>query len=294
MKKIIYLAGIAVISGIMFLSSCTTDDNTDLTPTINFLVEQGYIYQDATVPVNSTFKIKVIATQNASSGSNIDYITVTRIFNLNSDDTTFSVNKSTITLEITFTAQSTVGEEKIEFRAVANDGQSKKISLIITTEPVSGGEIDSFEMRVLGSYQSAIGSSFASINGNVYTQEQAFNNQALIDFLYWWGASTSATIGAPDDDNMVYTGTFGLPSWTTKNATRFKTTTLTSADFTAVADATPCIDNATGADQTRIGTLAIDQVIAFVTSTSKHGLIKVKTITTGPSGDIIIDVKVEK
>jgi hypothetical protein len=115
--------------------------------------------------------------------------------------------------------------------------------------------------------------------------------------MYWWGESTSATIGAPDDANaaLVFnTGDFKLENWTTKNATRFKTTTVNSAAFDAISDANEIVDIATGADQTRIANLAVDQVIAFVTVTGKHGLIRVNSFTAGSDGVLSIDVKVEK
>jgi hypothetical protein len=130
----------------------------------------------------------------------------------------------------------------------------------------------------------------------VYSLADAFDNQSIIDFLYWWGVSTSATIGAPDDTkaNEVYTGANGLPNWSVKNSTRFKTTTLTTTDFDAVSDATPCIDNANGADQTLMGNLAVGDVFAFKSDAGKSGLIRVVAITTGTAGDITIDVKVEK
>jgi hypothetical protein len=115
--------------------------------------------------------------------------------------------------------------------------------------------------------------------------------------MYWWGQSTSATIGAPDDANaaLVFnTGAYAIPNWTTKNATRFKTTTVTSTAFDAITYASEIIDIATGADQTRIGTLANDQVIAFITVTNKHGLIRVKSFVSGSDGSMTVDVKVEK
>jgi hypothetical protein len=155
---------------------------------------------------------------------------------------------------------------------------------------------NTFTMKILGSYQSATGSSFASIDGTVYTLAQAYANQAAVDLLYWWGASTSATIGAPDDANanQVYTGPNGLPNWVTKNATRFKATALTAAEFDAIDDGAPLITNATGATETRMGSLAVGNVFAFKTVNNKHGLIKVVAITTGAAGDITIDVKVEE
>lgn len=298
MKKILYLAGMMLFSTALFFTACTTDeDEPDLPPGISFVSGSGFLTDDATLTVGEEFKVKVLCEANATSGSKIASLKITRISNNQVLwDTTLSYNDATFTLEATFNALPDPAVERIDFKATDKDGQSASIDIQITTEEAAGGPIDSFTMKVLGSYQSATGSSFASINGNVYTLAQAFNNQAIIDLLYWYGASTLATIGAPDDDkaNEVYTGVNGLPNWTVKNATRFKTTTLTATDFDAVTDATPCIDNATGADQTRIGNLAVGNVFAFIAVTGKHGLIKVVAINAGAAGDITIDVKVEK
>ena len=193
-------------------------------------------------------------------------------------------------------AQATEGDERIEFKVTDNDGETAMIDLQITTQE-AGSTIDSWTERILGSWNNPTGSSFASINGNVYTLDQAFANQSLIDYMYWWGASTSATIGAPDDANaaLVFnTGDYQLANWTTKNATRFKTTIVTSAAFNAIVDASEIIDIAIGADQTRIGALATGQVIAFITVTGKRGLIRVKSFVSGSDGTMTVDVKVEK
>lgn len=298
MKKTLYLLGAILISAALFFTACSTDEeDPDLPPSISFVSGDGYLTDDATLTVGEEFKVKVLCEANATSGSKISSLKITRISNNQILwDTTLSYNDATFTLDATFNALPDPGVERIEFKATDKDGQSAMIDLQITTEEASGGPIDSFTMRVLGSYQSTTGSSFASINGEVYTLAEAFNNQAVIDLLYWYGSTTLATIGAPDDDkaNEVYTGVNGLPNWSVKNATRFKTTTLSAAEFDAVTDATPCIDNATGADQTRIGELEVGDVFAFLAVTGKHGLIKVVSINTGAAGDITIDVKVEK
>jgi hypothetical protein len=152
-------------------------------------------------------------------------------------------------------------------------------------------------MKILGSYQSTTGSSFASIDGSVYTLAEAKANSAKVDFLYWWGATTSATIGAPDDDNaaVVYNNpTNGIPTWATKNPTRFTTTTASAADFDSYVDDTEIIAAATGADETRIGSLTVGDVIAFMTASGKYGMIKVTDIAAGADGQITIDVKVQE
>jgi hypothetical protein len=285
-----------MLSVSFFFTSCTDDtDPVDLPPSISFVTGANYVSGDATLTVNTPFTVKVLAEANVTSNAKIETMKITRVFDLQSWDTTLTVNQTTFSLEANFTAAAQAGVERITFEITDKDGQKASIKMDITTEvAVNPIAYRTFTMKILGSYQSATGSSFASIDGNVYTMAQAFANQAAIDFLYWWGATTSATIGAPDDDNAnaVYTGANGLPNWTTKNATRFKNTALTAAEFDAISDGAPLITNATGADQTRIGSLAVGNVFAFKTVTNKDGLIKVVAINTGAAGDITIDVKV--
>jgi hypothetical protein len=299
MKRYLLFFGAIMLFSATLLTSCTSDNNpVDLPPSISFVAGSGYVSGNTTVTVSTPFVVKILAEANATSGTKIESVQITRIIsNQIVGDTTFSFNDATVTFEVTFMSYSQVGFENIEFKATDKDGQSKTISLQITTEEPAGDPIDSWTERIMGSWSNPTGSSFASINGNVYTLDVAFQNQALIDYMYWWGASTSATIGAPDDANaqLVFNeGNYQLANWTTKNATRFKTTSLSSADFDAVIDATPCISNANGADQTRMNALVPDQVIGFITVTGKYGLIRVKSIVTGSDGTITIDVKVQK
>jgi len=299
MKKVFFVLLAFVITSVTLFTSCTEEeDPVNLPPSISFVSGAGFVSSDATLEVNTPFVVKILAEANVTSGAKIEKINITRIFgNQTVGDTTFTFNDATVTFEVTFMSYPQVGVENIEFEAVDKDNQTKKITLKITTSAAAGGEIDTWTQKILGSYENLTGSSFASVNGMVYTLDQAFANQALVDYMYWWGASTSATIGAPDDANaaLVFNeGNYQLANWTTKNPTRFKTTTLTAAAFDAITDDTEIIANATGADQTRIGTLAVDQVIAFKTVTNKYGLIKVKAIEGTAAGTMTMDVKVQK
>jgi hypothetical protein len=296
MKRIFLFLGAIILSSVMLFTSCTdTTDPVNLPPTISFVAGPNYISNDAAVIVSTPFKVKILAEENVTSGTNLQSLKITRVFNLQTWDTTLTFNESTYTLEASFTAQSAAGVERIEFKITDKDGESAMVDLQITTN-LASTPINTFTMKILGSYDNATGSSFASIDGSVYTLAQAFNNQAAVDFLYWWGASTSATIGAPDDANanLVYTGVNGLPNWTIKNATRFKSSSLTVAEFDAITNGMVLVTNATGADQTRLGNLSVGNVFAFKTVTGKSGMIKVTDINTGAAGDITIDVKVEQ
>jgi hypothetical protein len=295
-RTIIFLAAI-LISSAAFLTSCTEDeDPANLPPTISFLTADTLISSNGNVFVGETFYVGINAIANSTSNSKIESLRVTRIYNNQMvGDDTFPYNDDNISVIISFNGLNETGTENIEFTVTDKDGQTAKKSLQITYLE-NKTPIVSFTMKVLGSYQSTTGSSFASIDGSVYTMAEAFANQAKVDFLYWWGASTSATIGAPDDANAnaVYTGVNGLPNWTTKNATRFKTTSIPISEFDAIDDGQVLATNASGADQTRIGSLMVENVIAFVTVSGKHGLIKVTDITVGVAGDVTIDVKVEE
>jgi len=297
MKRILVIFAAILLTSVTLLTSCTEETTENFPPSIEFVAGAGFISGDATLTVNMPFTIKVLAEENVTSGSNLKSLKITRVFNLNTWDTTLTFNESTYTMEASFVAQATAGVERIEFKITDNDGETDMVDLQITTEESMSGAIDSWTERLLGSWNNPTGSSFASINGNVYTLDQAFANQSLIDYMYWWGQSTSATIGAPDDANaaLVFnTGDYKLDNWTTKNSTRFKTTTLTSAAFDAISSGSEIVDIATGADQTRIGTLANGQVIAFITVTNKYGLIRVKSFVSGSDGTMTVDVKVQK
>lgn len=299
MKRVFLFLSAIVISTVTLFTACTEDEPADLPPTLSFSTEAGYVSSDATLTINSAFSIKVIADANVTSGSKIASIGINRIYNNQTIwDTVLTYNDANVTLTVQFVAISEVGTENIEFEVTDKAGQTAKKNIHITTEEPAGGPIFTWTERVLGSWNNLdYGSSFASVNGNVYMLNEAFANQGLIDIIYWWGNSTSATLGAPNDGNAAQVfnqGPYALSNWTTLNATQFKTTTVNRDAFNAIGDATECINIATGADQTRIGGLAVDQVIAFVTVGGKHGLLIVDALTENSDGFITITIKVEE
>jgi hypothetical protein len=298
MKRIFFYVAAIIISSATFLTSCTEEeDPVNLPPSISFLAGDTLISSNSTVTVDETFHVGVNAVANVTSQSKIQSIRVTRIFNNQTvGDNTFPYNDEAVTVIIEFEALPEIGTENIEFTVTDKDGQSAKKSLQITTEEAES-DINAWEMRILGSWDNDTGSSFASVDGIVYKLNEAFINQSKIDFMYWWGQSTSATIGSPNDENaddVFNTGQYALDNWDTLNDTKFKTTSVTATDFDAIQTAAECISLANGANQTRIGGLVKDQVIAFITVTGKHGLIRANSIVTGSAGSITIDVKVEK
>lgn len=301
MKKYFRLFAFVFLAGTLVMSSCKKDDDDDnggtpapMNPTINFLVEQGFISSDATVEVNEAFKVKIYAEENATSKKNIDHINVRRIFqNQTVGDTALDIGQPSATITVNFTAQPIPGEETLEFEAVDNDGKKAMISLKITTIEI-GVNVTKYSNITLGSFNDqTYGSFFSTSNGQAYFKAEAFDNQALIDFAFFLGATSGASIGAPANDTIV--GVFDLdqpPVWTTLNTTGMVSPApITAADFDLIGTT---YDFPNFQSSSSIATqLEDDDVIFFMTQGMKLGFIKVNSINK--RGDIInIDVIVEQ
>lgn len=300
MKKTIKRFAFFILAGSMILSSCSKDDDDDdkpinENPTINFLVEQGYISSDATLNTDQPFKVKVLARENPTTKKNIDHINVRRIHNDQTiADTTFDVGQPEITLQVDFTSLPYAGEENIEFEAVDNASKKAMISLKITTIMI-GDSVVSYTDVTLGSFnEQNFGSFFSASNGQVYFIDEAFQNQDLIDVAFFLGTTSGASLGAPSNNTVI--DVFDLDqapnAWTTFNQTVFVSPApIDATEFDQIGD-TYDFPAFSGSDDL-VTQLADNDIIYFSTIDFKLGFIKVNAIN--PRGDIInIDVKVQK
>lgn len=301
MKKQLFFIALILLAGMTMLTSCSKDEDTtptDQTPTLNFVAKTGFITGDASMIVGSEFKVSLAGFANGSSGSKINILKVTRVFQntptvvLDSTD----LSLSSLNIDLTYNANANVGQEKWYFRITDKAGQYKEISLTITTTSAAG-PISTFSTKILGAQNAAAGSSFASIDGSVYSLAEAKANQTKVDWMYYYGATDLATLAAPDDAHAatIFTNaTNGLQTWTTKNGTRFKLVTDAITWDNITDDAVIVQQTASGVTETRITNLAAGKYLAFIAASGKKGLIKVENLTTGDNGSITISVKVQQ
>jgi len=294
MKKLSFLTILILIAFAGFFTGCE-DVTQDEAPTLEF-IGGNYIDEDATVEPGAALAFSWIATKGSSNLASFtierDNITLAGypVENIPNDS-----YQATATLE----APQNEGAYVYEFIVTDNNDLTASESFTITVEQ-TGGAINTWT-KTLGSWSSITGSSFASITGEVYQIDEAKANSTLIDFLYYYGASNLATLAAPDDADAadVFTGNSGVATWTTRNSTKFKATSLTAAEFDAVADDLLIVSNATGAAASTEHPLEVGDVVAFITDAdktggSKMGLIKVAAIATGAGGTMDIVVKVQQ
>jgi hypothetical protein len=293
MKKLSFLTALILFAFVGFFTGC--DDTTQEGPAIQFF-GGVYIDDDATVAPGGILKFSWVATKGSS---NLASFTIERegiTLAGYPDETIPNDNyQDSVSLE------APLNEAAYVYELIVTDKNDLTASGSFTIT-VSGGPIKTWT-KTLGSWNSNTGSSFASITGDVYQIAEAKANSEKIDFLYYYGANNLATLAAPDDADAanVFTGTSGVATWSTLNSTKFKVTTLTAAEFDAIANDLLIVSNVNPTEVTAstVHPLEVGDVVAFITDAdkaggSKKGLAKVAAIATGAGGTMDIVVKVQE
>lgn len=291
--SLFFLAGFAAST---VLTSCGDEtDEPKPKPTITVTNPSG---GTASVTTGDTLSVTVTASANEELSS----FKVTQSTNGGAPgtlvDSTLEKNLTSYTFEAGFIVGNTAATIVYTFEVTDKEGESNTATLEVTvTEPEA--TINEYSARMMGGQTNATLGSFMDADlGVVYKSADVETNQATVDLVYFFGTSNQATLAAPDDTdaNTAHSGNSSLENWTTKNDTRFSTTTMTPAEFDAVNDASEIQAETVAATETKLNMLDVDQVGAFVTADGKSGLFKVVSIT-GTSGSdraIEIEVKIEK
>jgi len=292
MKKLTFLFAVLLMGTLPFITSCGTDDE-GTPPSIMFNAAPGYTTSDVTVPANTELKIGIIAGSTSAKLTNMKISQTVDGTQTTIHDSTFS--SDTYNIDFGIKAPSQVLSVKFTFKITAADGESAEISLSVTT---TAGGIKTYNQKILGSYDAATGSSFASADGIVYSLTDAKTNSAKIDWMYYYGgAANLATLVAPVDASAstVFSGPDGPANWTVRNDTKLAKVTLPAGvtwdNITTDAEIIPL---ATGLTETKVNLLTVGQIVSFKTVTGKMGLIKIEVISGTTAGSITYSVKVQQ
>ncbi|MCF8303529.1 MAG: hypothetical protein K9I94_09675 [Bacteroidales bacterium] len=302
MKKINVLLAILFLSGAVFFTSCSEDDddNVDVSPNISFKGGEGFTANDTEVPVGDSVKVGITAQQNDNSGKKLNHLEVTMIFN-NVENQVYQedLNDEFIDRNFTITVNNE-GPSRYVFKVTDKANETAEVDITLTGVP-STGPIYSYSEKIMGSYDNNNdGSSFASADGTVYDINEAKNNSEKVDWMYSYGNSTNATIMAPSDD--LADAFFGdnMDDFNTRNETMFKLIEE-NVDWDNIEDDGPIMEyTSSGVDQTSLTQLEEGEIIGFITDPNKsdfagkHGLIRVDAIQAGADGSIEISVKVQQ
>lgn len=273
----------ALVVGMGF-TSCSDDEDAF----INITVE-GNVPETLTVGESLTINYSVV------SSDRLDIIE-----HLINNDVVESVEEFTSntshTGSFTITAEE-VGTIYATIRVTDRKGKVEPRDFSIEVE----SNIESFTAVLMGNFDDTqLGSFFSTVTGEVYKITPAGENSELIDFAYFYGSNNSATITAPDNDEVIGTGAgqvYGpVANWSTRNATRFNQlfSGITVEEFDAMNNDDLIVANtASDVDLKMANFLNKDALVAFITADGKKGIFKVADLDT-EAKTITIDVKVQK
>lgn len=273
----------ALVVGMGF-TSCSDDEDAF----INITVE-GNVPETLTVGESLTINYSVVSSDRLDI---IEYLINNDVVESVED---FTSNTSH-TGSFTITAEE-VGTIYATIRVTDRKGKAEPRDFAIEVE----SNIESFTAVLMGNFDDTqLGSFFSTVTGEVYKITPAGENSELIDFVYFYGNTNSATITAPDNDEIIGTGAgqvYGpVANWSTRNATRFNQlfSGITVEEFDAMNnDALIVANTASDVDLKMANFLNKDALVAFITVDGKKGIFKVAELDT-EAKTITIDVKVQK
>ncbi len=302
MKKINFLFAAFALLSMSFLSSCTEEDEPT-PPSIIVTVDSEASYEPGTT-VRYTLNISsneelVSFSVNESTQSNpmalIENITPIDAI----DDVEMLEFKNglyTVTMDYVYAIPTTVAP-----------GTSIDITFTVVDDVTEGTNTQTFDVaaagRAINNYTAVLigananpteGSFYASATNTVYSVADAASNAAAIDLVYFYGATNLASIASPDDSDVpaVFPSVSG---WSTRNATRFATSSISVDDFNAIdTDEVLLQEAANIGTATKANDLAVNDIIVFETAGGKVGMAMVSALTEGNTGSITLEIKIQE
>ncbi|MEE4196771.1 MAG: hypothetical protein V2I54_03940 [Bacteroidales bacterium] len=154
-----------------------------------------------------------------------------------------------------------------------------------------------FKTVTLGAQDNtAIGGFYSITNHNVYTLEEAFENQETIDFLCFYELTEThanyTTIASPGANiKEIFVGDYDFENWDTTKTTylyQLEETVFTPEQFDALTETDAIIESLYDAENAKrkAKDLQVDDLYAFQTEDGTYGIFKVTAVTSGEDGSV--------
>ena len=278
--------------------------NDNPAPTIIFKTGSGYTSSDVILASGNIIKVGIKAESNCLSNLNCSGMEDLSKFTVFANETEIEnviidyPHKTFFEADINIT-KNVYPEEFWAFTITDESGKSASLSLTLERD-TTGGEINDYASIILGAQNNETTGSFFSLTENLtYSQTDAYANQELIDFIYYFDGSDGGTehnLASPDAVGLeeYFTDTTGISNWTLKNKTRFIKTSLSVLQFDFIDSDLLLISSFSG-DKKRIASnLKTNDIYSFKTQSGKYGLFKVNDILAGTNGNINVAVKFQQ
>lgn len=295
MKKLVKSVLMLSIASLAILSSCKKDDdNADVTD-----VKVDISSSPASpVVIGTPYKVTIVCTGNTDN--KLKSISVTRTATGMSDKVMLSTSLTgTSSTQEVWDTPGVEGSYTYTAAITGEKGSPATKNITVTVIPAPGGINKTANPVPLFAQQNDPGvnenfmnlSTFATYDNSEFTA-----NKANIDLVFYYGNSNKATLCSPSD-NAMQTQIYSGLNWTGTNTTQLYKTSLTVAQYNAIANGTTDTELTTmaagvSAWSSTMTQLAVDNIILFKTAAGKIGLIRVNTLTGNSSTDGSVDISV--
>ncbi|MHC1702415.1 MAG: hypothetical protein AB9846_00780 [Tenuifilaceae bacterium] len=289
--RILLIVACLGISGI----SCSKSEVNAGSPTIELLSGENLITKDTTAFEAATLNFKIHCSWNGEN-------TLTNLIVSNNETRLIDegMNFKEFERNIDF-AKSSYEVDSITFTIRDIIGNSASTSLKIEKKSGSGGgDLVRYNNINVDAQNVPNSKSFIALsNGVTYSLQEAFGIQQNITLTYYYDAlsSDANTLASPgaNIDASVFSGTYGLSNWTTKNTIRYVKITLTQQQFEAIIDPVFVVNSYGSVGNRKAKNLAVGDVYSFKDeSTGKYGILRISNVTGQDAGKIILSIVVQK
>lgn len=304
MKKPTYrIKHLSILSAILFnfilFISCEDDTQIDrANPTIDIVENTNYIFSDTMISVGESFIVGIHAESNG-------YNKLTNFIAKRNGENYIDIGIYTDSFEREVEIQKGLEDVEVwEFVIRDFEGNWASKSITITKNPnVVYVDIDEFLNVTLGAQNSSeFGSFFSFSNGNVYNLQEAFNNQEIINMVYFYDDFDDfeeSIITSPGGNiDLAFTGEYGMSNWDTRNTIRYSRAKLDMSvdEFDTASNDSILLANTFGYESGGRKTKFLEpgDIYSFVTYDNHKGLFKVVSTSGTNSGNIVVDIKVQK
>jgi hypothetical protein len=295
MKKLFILPGMLLFAGLVFLSSCSDDeDKKPGDPTMSLLIENGYISENTTAGYGDTLRFLIY---NVYNGTDMLTHFKVSINDFTTIDSTISIKNFTIEIITTKTIEPS---EVWKFEITDNAGNKTDYSITITGD---FGPIYTYTNVMVGAQDNPTVESFISYSNDTvtkYFQADAFDHQADIDMFCFFENTPEhpnmMTLAAPGSNiTGIFTGATAPDNYTIKNVTFYVQTTMTALEFDAIEnDARVLAAFDPENKYKKANKLDPGDVVAFWLQSGRYGLLKVTNVAGTENGTLRFDVKIQE
>ncbi len=278
--------------GLLFLA-CNRDDGPQQSPQIHLLHQSGMVSSDTTIAVGQLMTFAITAQAGSANLTNLIAMRGgTQQITQRALDTSMNMQKFSVAK--TFTKN--LGETEFPTFIIRDKNRlSDSVSVVIILDITSGfGPIKDFVSLILGAQNEVDrGSFFSFISGETYTLNGAFQNQELIDLVYYFGED-DYTMGSPgaNIEDRIFEST--PDDWDVRRTTRFIAIDLTQEVFENAQNDSLLIASYTEGEGKRIAKfLSPGKTFSFQTQDLKYGIFRMTEVEDTDAETVKIDVKIQ-